>query len=898
MGASGATQPEHGGPMSRLRWRTITWALLLALAPAVRAANVDDACSGEDAPAALLRLARVLPQPTAALLDAQLALGACWSERGQAAQAAQALEAAVGMARRLHPQASTETADVLDRWAIQLRAAGQPDAAIAAWREALSIYGEATDGITARKAVATRLARLLAERGAHGEALRWRQKVEAWALATRPVNPSGVALARSELANSLDDVGQHRQALSMRTKALQRVLPDPTVSPALKATLLHEAARSALSLHQPRQALAWQDQALAQMRRVHPADNAMLRVLQAQRAECLLALGRATSAWAAWQTISQQLEADEGPDAPMLSGVYRLSAAAQVRLGRPEAARELLLRALRVAQASGQAERLWRVQADLADQLAAQGQASAAILAGKQAIDTVQALRGSLSDASVALQVSFLDDKRGVYLRLADRLITAGRIDEAQDVLQMLKEQDHFEWSERGGSQDLRTTTVPVNDREAAALERYASLRDQQVQLSREQADLDRLVKAGRATPAQKQRLDEIRSRVWPDIHVAVTAFYAQVQRDAQAAVPSRSWPDLRRQQRRLQSVVNQLGQATPEAHVVALQYIRVPGEPRLSIVLTAPGALPLVRQVRIDAKALDDRVVQATQLLRTPDSKPALLRKALGDLHQWLIAPVEGDLRQWGARTIMLSLNDSLRYLPFAALYNPRTQRHLAEDHATLLFNDVVDGYGPKPSPKLRLAAMGLTLPVDGLAPLRHVPEELEAVLQAPQVSGQRYLDAQFSKPAMRSALVDGSNVLHIASHFKFVPGASANSQLYLGDRSRLTVAELQSQDWRLDDTYLITLSACETGKGSGGFGQEVEGLGAVVLEQGAQAALVTLWRISDAHTPDLMRQFYASLSTQRKGAAWALQAVQAREAPRRHPYYWAPFVLMGNAF
>lgn len=884
--------------MSMRRWRTMTWAMLLTLVPAVHAANMDDACSGEDAPAALLRLAGVLPQPTAALLDAQLALAACWSERGQAAQAAKALEAAVGTARRLHPQASTETADVLDRWAIQLRAAGQPDAAIAAWREALSIYGDTPDAMAAHKAVATRLARVLAERGAHGEALSWRQQVETWALATRPMNPSDVALARGELANSLDDVGQHRQALRLRTKVLQRVLPDQAVSPALKATLLHETARSALSLHQPRQALAWQDQALAQMRRVQPADIAMQRVLRAQRAECLLALGRAASAWAAWQGVSQELEADEGPDAPMLSGVYRLSAAAQLRLGRPEMARELLLRALRVAQASGQAERLWRVQADLADRLADQGQISASILAGKQAVDTVQTVRRSLSDASGALQATFLDDKRGVYLRLVDRLITAGRIDEAQDVLQMLKEQDQYEWAERGGSQDPRTTTVPINDREATALQRYASLRDQQVQVSREQADLDRLVKAGRASAAQRHRFDEIRSRVWPEIHAAVTAFYAQVQRDAQAAAPSRSWPDLRRQQRRLQSVVNQLGQTVPDAHVVALQYIGVPGQRRLSIVLTAPGALPLVRQVRIDAKSLDERVVQATQLLRRPGSDLARVRNALGELHQWLIAPIEADLRQWGARTILLSLNDSLRYLPFAALYNPRTQRYLAEDHATLLFNDAVDGYVRKPAPKLRLAAMGLTLRVDDLEPLQHVPEELEAVLQAPQVTGQRYLNAQFSKPALRSALGDGSNVLHIASHFKFVPGASANSQLYLGDLSRLTVAELQSQDWRLDDTYLITLSACETGKGSGGFGQEVEGLGAVVLEQGARAALVTLWRISDAHTPDLMRQFYASLSTQRKGAAWALQAVQAREAPRRHPYYWAPFVLMGNAF
>jgi CHAT domain-containing protein len=886
--------------MSRPTWRTIAGVALLAVASVAQAAPEGAACAGEDAQAALSRLESVLPEPTRALLDAQLALASCWSQRGQATEALKALDAAVHTVRRLHPQPDAETAEVLDRWATQLRVTGQPDAAIAAWNEALSIFSIVPDPqARARAATATRLARTLAERGTHGEALMWREKVLAWTLAMRPTGAAALALARSELANSLDDVGQPRRALNLRVMALQGVLPDRTVAPALKATLLHEAARSALTLRRTRQALAWQEQALAQARQTRSLNDTMLRVLEAQQAECWLAIGRPAAALAAWQKLGDELASAEGPDAPMLSGVYRLSAAAQVRLGQPEAARLLLQRALVVAQASGQSERLWRVQADMADLLAAEGQNGAAILAGKQAVDTVQTLRRGLSEASRALQASFLDDKRGVYLRLTDRLITAGRIDEAQDVLQMLKEQDQYEWSERGGSQDPRTTTVPFNEVEATALKRYEALRDQQLQWTREQADLDRLVRSGRATQAQRQRLDALRSQVWPQIHAAVSAFYAQVQRDAQAAATSsRAWPDLRRQQRRLQSAVNQLGQALPDARVVALQYIRVPGQPRLSIVLTAPGALPLVRQVRIDPTSLDERVVQAIELLRTPGSDPARLREALGDLHQWLIAPIEADLRQWGARTIMLSLNDSLRYLPFAALYNPRTQRYLAQDHATLLFNDAVDGYEPKPSPKLRLAAMGLTLPVDGLAALRHVPEELDAVLQAPQVSGHRYLDAAFSRPVLRNALADGSNVLHVASHFRFVPGASANSRLYLGDRSRLTVAELQSQDWRFDDAYLITLSACETGKGTGGFGQEVEGLGAVVLEQGAQAALVTLWRISDAHTPDLMRQFYANLSTQRKGAAWALQAVQAREAPRRHPYYWAPFVLMGNAF
>ena len=130
-----------------------------------------------------------------------------------------------------------------------------------------------------------------------------------------------------------------------------------------------------------------------------------------------------------------------------------------------------------------------------------------------------------------------------------------------------------------------------------------------------------------------------------------------------------------------------------------------------------------------------------------------------------------------------------------------------------------------------------------------------------------------------------------------------------------------------------LLTLSACQTGVGGAGDGHEVESLASLAQEQGASSILASLWPVSDATTPTLMRAFYQRLAAAPgtskaealrqaqlallRGAASAPAALtrgtslgaapprgagDARpftpdpNAPYAHPYYWAPFVLIGN--
>jgi len=143
-------------------------------------------------------------------------------------------------------------------------------------------------------------------------------------------------------------------------------------------------------------------------------------------------------------------------------------------------------------------------------------------------------------------------------------------------------------------------------------------------------------------------------------------------------------------------------------------------------------------------------------------------------------------------------------------------------------------------------------------------------------------------------------------------------------GNGFHLTVADFRdNQKLTLDDTDLLTLSACETGmSGNAGNGREVDGLGTTAQLKGARAVISSLWEVNDTSTGKLMADFYRRWvagagkvekvealrqaqmdlilgkirpSSSESGRGFGLNSSKA-PATFEHPYYWAPFVLMGN--
>jgi CHAT domain-containing protein len=192
----------------------------------------------------------------------------------------------------------------------------------------------------------------------------------------------------------------------------------------------------------------------------------------------------------------------------------------------------------------------------------------------------------------------------------------------------------------------------------------------------------------------------------------------------------------------------------------------------------------------------------------------------------------------------------------------------------------------------------------------------------------GTIMLDEAFTGPQMLGALHRGYPVVHIASHFQLQPGDETASFLLLGDGSRRSLAQVNTWPTVFGGVELLTLSACHTATGgTAADGREVEGLAVPAQRQCAKAVVATLWPVEDASTHEVMQTFYHLRDTQPGiSKAEALQQAQRQllagqgphvatapedtrspatplppltrnpQALYAHPYFWAPFVLVGN--
>jgi CHAT domain-containing protein len=139
----------------------------------------------------------------------------------------------------------------------------------------------------------------------------------------------------------------------------------------------------------------------------------------------------------------------------------------------------------------------------------------------------------------------------------------------------------------------------------------------------------------------------------------------------------------------------------------------------------------------------------------------------------------------------------------------------------------------------------------------------------------------------------VAGRSVVHVAAHGFFRPERPTLSSLQLADGC-LTLHDVLGLKLAAD---LVTLAACHSGESRVGAGDEVVGLARGFLQAGARSVLASHWALDDASARRLMRAFYRSYQAG-KGKAGALRLAMIEVMARdRHPYYWAPFALIGAA-
>jgi CHAT domain-containing protein len=136
-------------------------------------------------------------------------------------------------------------------------------------------------------------------------------------------------------------------------------------------------------------------------------------------------------------------------------------------------------------------------------------------------------------------------------------------------------------------------------------------------------------------------------------------------------------------------------------------------------------------------------------------------------------------------------------------------------------------------------------------------------------------------------------SRFIHVATHGFFRRDNPMFSSIRLGD-GPLSVYDLYQ--FRLS-AELVALSGCGTGLSVVVGGDEQLGLVRGLLYAGAHAVLLTLWDAYDGSTAEFMTTFYQQLNKGRTKAQAAQHGMRTLRESRPHPFYWAPFVLIGDA-
>jgi CHAT domain-containing protein len=591
-----------------------------------------------------------------------------------------------------------------------------------------------------------------------------------------------------------------------------------------------------------------------------------------------------------------------------------------------------------------------------------------AIFYGKQAVKLLQQVRGHIQSLDSELQQKFLASKQDYYHDLADLLIAQNRLPEAQQVLDMMKEAQFAEFTRSRKAKDPSDQTVSLNAAEQAAEKEYQDASQNLFQIAEAESVLEKKL----------NRSDDDNNKL-AGLNAQLTdanRMFHKLLDQLPTILPNMQGQKAEDMSRKIVGL-RLLMHNIAEPGTVAL-YTMVTDHYYRVIVIGSDAQMS-EHHTEIPIGQLRGQVARFKELLslkpgesatdkaghrqRAP-AETAELMELSARLYATLIAPITKALDFYHPRTLVWELDDALHYIPLGALYDPTAKQYLVEKYASVIITpgDPSILHARPDIGGARILAMGISnsgYDTDFDA-LPNVPLELDSIVRDPSkpdtkgvLPGTEWLDSDFTEARLIQELKGPENapdkshtykIVHIASHFNADPaGDNIKSFLLLagqntaldqkGQGFHLTLDELRSQN-NLQLIFagvdLLTLSACQTAVTvQTGEGHEIDGLGGVAQEQGAEAVLASLWSVYDESTSKLMTRFYKLWTDPMKMPAKvdALRHAQLdmlgvtytangqfrvasdpAVAPTDNytgeiavssfadPYYWAPFILMGN--
>ena len=356
--------------------------------------------------------------------------------------------------------------------------------------------------------------------------------------------------------------------------------------------------------------------------------------------------------------------------------------------------------------------------------------------------------------------------------------------------------------------------------------------------------------------------------------------------------------------------------------------------EDSLQVILTVPGQPLQLYSTPITPNEVNNKIAQLRRFALTNPGFAEEFRGARGnpeqeltvkksqeetlkqeilplaqEIYNWLIQPAETTLEDSGVETLVFVLDGSLRSIPMALLHDG--EQYLIEKDYNVALTSGLQLTNPKPLKRqeIRVLAAGTTsdFPEYDFPPIPKVADELQEIKNI-FADSEILLNEDFTKTSLRTKLAESDYpVVHLATHGQFsstsegtfiLSGAKTPESDRLINVKQLDTL-LRSRNLQRSPIELLVLSACNTAEGDN---QAILGLAGVAVRAGAQSTIATLWGANDDATAQFMSYFYRNLAANSQvSKAQALRKAQLdlikdENSAYSHPYYWAPFVLIGN--
>jgi CHAT domain-containing protein/Tfp pilus assembly protein PilF len=559
---------------------------------------------------------------------------------------------------------------------------------------------------------------------------------------------------------------------------------------------------------------------------------------------------------------------------------------------------------------------------------------SLAIFYGKQAVNTLQYLRQNIDNLDVKTKLKYLKREEDTYRITASQLIFFGRLGEALQLLDILKDEEYFSFV----LQNRSVYTPQYNPIDYTSFERKWI--DWQNTLLKKMSSISRpyheLLFKPNKTPEEEKKLETLKI----DMEKTQTeySYFLDRMKKVFETYKYKEDPDIdliTRQSGPLKEYLKSLDRYNNGKNA-ALHFLVYKGQ--ISVIITTPTSKTVIQSSPFYEKEFNKLIYdyrymieKLARLSRISDasskeaSKINELSRQKRDietkLYELIFKPVHEELQKYGAVNLLVSLDGVLRYIPLGGLWDG--EHYLVQQYRFVLITpSSLNQMDEKPVIENKILGMGASKGGKGFKPLPHAGQEIRAIVHDREkgckglINGNALIDNNFTREKMINRLKTTSYPLvHIASHFKFSPGNETNNQLLLGDGTTMNLSDIRKEkEGKLfDNVKLLVLSACQTGMG--GNGEEIDGFGRLAQQCGAGSVIASLWSVDDESTKELMVKFYSILEEGKViSKIEALRLAQLHlagledminkskattstaSARKSNPYYWAPFIMMGN--